>query len=213
MPAPKPKVNISALTPYQLGIIWSIGSWQNEGKIIFRHRDRYYLEQLEPLFESKIYKQHSRTGLQYALKTTLLSPKQLDEYGWYARNADQRNVPMHLPRYKDFLRAYIEIHGFLDYCTVYIDSRKKTGKYRKLRLRIYGNEVLIASLNAIIQQEIGGVLPKKPQIIHNGKTAILYYQNFAEIDRIYNYIFDDPYNPFIWEEVEYKLQHPEIHHD
>lgn len=111
------------ISNYQLGIIFAIGS-TSEGRMIFRHRNRYFLEQIQQLTGNKIYIQHSQTGPQYAFKTQNINIDELKCYGWTKRNAEQRNVPM-LNDYSDFLRAYIEIHSVLDYSVRYRCKNKK----------------------------------------------------------------------------------------
>jgi hypothetical protein len=80
------------ISNYQLGIIFAIGS-TSEGRMIFRHRNRYFLEQIQQLTGNKIYIQHSQTGPQYAFKTQNINIDELKCYGWTKRNAEQRNVP------------------------------------------------------------------------------------------------------------------------
>jgi len=132
---------------------------------------------------------------QYVLKIPF-SADLFRGFGWAERNADERNIPA-LEDYQDFLRAYLELHSSADIL------RTKRGK--RLRLRIYGNHVLIQSINSILAEQVG-VLPKKPQPCPNGKTSVLYFQSAAEIDMVLNYIFDVPYCPEYWDKYKALLE-------
>lgn len=202
----KPKINITELTNYHLGILWSIGTYnQEENSFTIRHKNRYFLEQLKSYFDSSIYPQKSRTGTQYALKTCLINIEQLQNIGWTERNAEQRDLPI-LEDYKDFLRAYIELHSCLDYCTGY-KRHNKHEKYYRLRLRIYGNRILIQSINNILHQYIG-IGSKKEQPTTNNKTFYIAYTSFEEIQSIYNWVTGSHYCNEIWIDIDKKLKEP-----
>ncbi|MEY8763319.1 MULTISPECIES: hypothetical protein [Clostridium] len=111
--------------------------------------------------------------------------------------------------YSDFLQAYIELHGRLDYSTRYM-SKNKRERYRGLRLRIYGNYIIINSINNILHRYIKVSL-KTPQLNINKKTAILYYTSFKEIDAIINYISGTPCFLEFWQDVDMKLKKPVIY--
>lgn len=57
------------LTPYQLGIIYSIGSLTDH-RWVFRHNDKYFLEQIH--FCNSIYSQMYKDKIQYVLKMLLI---------------------------------------------------------------------------------------------------------------------------------------------
>jgi hypothetical protein len=121
----KPKTDITEFINYHLGIIWSIGTYsQEENSFTIRHKNKYFLEQLQPYFDSSIYPQKSRTGTQHVLKTCLINIEQFQNIGWTERNAEQRNIPI-LEDYRDFLRSYLELHSRLDYCTGYKRHNKR----------------------------------------------------------------------------------------
>jgi len=201
----KKKVVINSVSKYDLGIIWSIGSYSEETKqFIIRHKDRNFLDSIMKNFESTIYSQKSRTGIQYILKTALLNVDALKKIGWTERNAEQRNVPI-LDDYRDFLRAYFELHSSLDYCTSY--TRKKKEKYYKLRLRIYGNEILITSINDILSS-FAHVSKKSIQNTHNRKTTYIAFASYNEIQSIYNWLTGTPCNINFWENVDKLMQKP-----
>lgn len=81
--------------------------------------------------------------------------------------------------YKDFIRAYIEIHGVLD-----IRNAISHGKRIKaLRLRIYGNYIMMNSLS----EYVGVGIKKVGNACNDGKTGILYYQSRDEIGKIFDW--------------------------
>jgi len=188
---------------YTLGIIWSIGSFQ-DNRFVFRHQDKYFLEQIQKYCNNNIYKQVGTSGkIQYVLKTISITPSDLP--GWTERNSGQRDVPI-LDNYKDFLRAYFEIHSCLGYCTAYRFKRKKE-KYYKIRLRVYGNYVLIHSINNILSEECK-VQSKSVQYVYNEKTAYIQFTALNEITAIYDWLTGEPYNSKYWQDVDYKLRNP-----
>lgn len=197
-------------TPYQLGIIWSIGSYiASEQKFVFRHKNKYFLNQIQPLTNHQIYSQTVKDETQYVLKTPALNIQYLKKQNWATRNSDIRNIPI-LSIYKDFLRAYLEIHSGLDYCTSYSNKKAYKYKYYRLRLRIYGNKSLINALNIIINQEIK-IPIKTPQSTHNNKTTILYYTALDDLHKIFNYTYDTPCHKEYWNQVNYCLANPRKH--
>lgn len=198
----KKKINLADMSNYQLGIIYGIGSYiECENSLVFRHREKYFLEILQPIFKNKIYVQRSNTNIQYVMKNYITNIDTLEN--WNMRNDDIRTLPK-LGNYNDFLRAYIELHGCWDYCTSY----KRNGeKYYRLRLRIYGNYYMILNLNEILSREIG-VTIKKVQTVHNNKTGYIQYTSLDEIITIRNYIKGNPYNKSYWDNVDEKIKGP-----
>lgn len=189
---------------YILGIIFSIGSI-SEGRLIFRHKCKYFLEQIQVLCKNKIYEQDGRTGMQYVLKTRYFNIDELRSIGWTDRNSSVRYLPV-LNSYKDFLRAYIELHSTLDYCTKYRYKYKKE-KYKALRLRIYGNKEFIEGINSILNVKARVGL-KSPQILHNDKTAYIAYTALEEIQSIFTYIKGKLYCTEFWDAIHSKLNEP-----
>ena len=196
------------MNSYTLGIVWSIGSYQ-EDRFIFRHKDKYFLEQIQKYCDNSTYSQTTGKGkLQYVLKTAAFSPE--DFPGWIDRNAEQRNLPA-LDDYKDFLRAYFELHACLGYCTAYSNyGRKNQHKYYKLRLRIYGNYILIMSINKILLEQCGAKL-KSMQYSDNNKTACLSYTSLDEIISITDWLTGQPKHEAYWLNVDKKLKIPTIY--
>jgi hypothetical protein len=205
------KEKITDITDYQLGIIWSIGSWiESEGEmgvLNFKHQNKYFLEQLQNICNYNIYSQITpKEKLQHVLKTQMIDIKYLKSISWTERNSNKRDLP-ELENYCNFIRAYMEIHSGLDYCTCY-DRQKR--KYHKLRLRIYGNNILIQSITNILQEH-AGIPAKKIQIIHNNKTAYIAYTSYEQIQKIFDYITGDPRCAEYWDDIELKMKKPIIY--
>lgn len=193
---------------YTLGIIWGIGSYQ-EDRFVFRHKAKHFLEQIQKYCNNETYSQVGTSGkTQLVLKTSAFSTG--DFPGWTERNSDQRDVPV-LDDYKDFLRAYFELHSCLDYCTAYYYyGRKVPEKYKKLRLRVYGNRVLIESINNILAQECRVKIKSVQDVKLNNKTSYLQYTALGEIPDIYNWLSGNPSHEPFWEDVDKKLRVPII---
>lgn len=169
------------LTPYQLGIVYSIGSL-TDGRWVFRYSDKYFLEQVQ--FCNSIYSQMYKGKIQYVLKMPE-NVIDLSEHNYTSRNSDQRDIPV-LDRevdYKDFVRAYVEIHGKLD-----IRNAISYGKKVKaLRLRIYGNNVMMNSISRLLNEYVDVGIKKVGNAVNSGKTGILYYQSREEIEKIFDW--------------------------
>ena len=201
-------IQINKISQYDIGIIWSLVSLTEDNRICFRHNQKYFIESLTKYFKNNIYlQQRSKTkpDIQYVLKTNQLDIPSLMEYGWTERNSNIRNIPI-MSDYKDFLRAYIEIHGVLNYAIRY---RKDKTKYKKLRLRIYGNINLIKSINQILSINTS-VTIKSLEILKNSKTSILNYQLLDEIKSIFLYLQGQPYCKEYWDDINEKLNNPII---
>jgi len=110
-------------------------------------------------------------------------------YNYTNRNSDQRDIPIldSESDYKEFVRAYIEIHGRLD-----IRNAISHGKrYKQLRLRIYGNYVMMESLSRLLNEYVDVGIKKVSEEAGNGKTGILYYQSRDEIVRVFEWVDRD----------------------
>jgi hypothetical protein len=199
-------LDINNIELYDLGIIWSIGSQNEESRFSFRFRHPYFLERMNAYFPNTIYSQQrkkSKPEMQYVLKTRDISIEELYNVGWTPQNSEVRDLPK-LSSYSDFLRSYIEIHSSLDYSTRY---RKDKSKYKALRLRVYGNVKLLDSLNSILSTEAGTTI-KTIQVLKNGITGILYYHSPTEIADIYGYLRGTPSFENYWNDVDQKLKQP-----
>ena len=98
---------------------------------------------------------------------------------------------------QEFIRAYMELHAIIDSMSV---KDKKGNKIKRLRLRIYGNEDIIAWINNSLP-----VKKKKIQYIRNvvdnnyiGETCCIYYQSRSEILDILDWISGIPRNEKVW---------------
>lgn len=194
------------LNDYILGIIFSIG-YISRGRFIFKNKNKYFLEQIQKVCGNNIYKQKDKKNVQYVLSTKYFDIERLKSIGWNNRNSDIRKLPK-LNQYDNFLRAYIELHSRFDYSTRYRSKRKKT-KYKALRLRIYGNRVLIREINEILSTDANIAL-KSPQSEKNDKTSYIAYTSINEIKSIFQYIEEKPCFNAFWNEIENKLRIPII---
>lgn len=189
---------------YILGIVWSISSVNPDGRIVFRHKEKYFIQCLQEYFGGTIYKQQARTDTQYVLKfkrDDLLL--ELNEYDYSNRNNDQRIIPIIADDI--FLQAYLEIHSKVDWQTAYSNNGKR--KYKKVRIRVYGNSDLIDGINKLMHDFIGVEL-KSPQRCTNDTTKYLSYGSQKEIEMICNKFicvekrfieYWDKINRMIWE--------------
>ena len=201
------------LSNYQLGILYSVGTYlPSENRFVIRHKDKHYIDILTPVFKTNPYTQNSRTQIQYVLKSS--TSQNLNPYdntnnlsNWSSYNSEIKTIQI-LSDYKDFLRAYIEIHSTLDYSTRY---KNKKEKYKALRLRIYGNKIFLESINNILHDYAYATI-KSIQILSNNKTAILQYTSYTEILSIYDYIQGEPYNKELWNNIFQMLDNPIINY-
>lgn len=187
-------IDLSLLSPYELGIIWALGT-HTDGKFVLRYKDKYYLKKIAEHVPNIIYAQRREGNIdeiQYVIKSYLIDLQQLQSMGWDNRVDNNRSIPP-LNDYKDFLRAYIEIHSCIDE-----RQAKSRGKYYNItRLRIYGGLTIINQINEILSAE-AVVAIKKVQTLNNKKTAALYYQSAAEITKILTYINGNPKHDKFW---------------
>lgn len=194
----KTKFGFYDFSEYQLGIFWGISSF-SDGRIVFRTKDIYFLNEINDKFNSTIYSQQHKGSTQYVLKSCNIDIDSFKDNNWTERNATLRKLPI-LDNYKNFIRAYIELHSSLDYSI----RHSKKGKYKALRLRIYGNVYLLDEINHILSNNLNIGL-KSLQDCNNKTTKVIYYQSFSEISKIYNYIYGNPYNENYWNEIKEKL--------
>lgn len=174
---------------YHIGIAYASGYFANEyGKqyLVVRNLDSWYVKIMETEYKYKAYES------KYNVKRDGKSQ-------WTIKARDIDSVPSlsEIQNVNDFCRAYIEIHGLIDFATA---KDRKGNQFKKPRLRIYGTEEIISFLN--------GCLPaneKKVQYINNvvddiyiGKTCALYYQSKKEIISILKWIDGEPKNERIW---------------
>jgi hypothetical protein len=168
------------INTYILGIVWSISSINPDSRIVFRHKEKYFIQCLQKVFGGSIYEQDSRTDKQYVLKfkrDTLLN--ELNELGYSNRNSDKRIIPTIAD--KKFLQAYLEIHSKVDWQTAYTGNKKR--KYKKVRIRVYGNKLLLEGIN-LLMHDIIRVELKTVQNCKNDTTGYISYGSQDEINMI-----------------------------
>jgi hypothetical protein len=204
----KEKISIKDITPYQLGIIWGLGSYI-ETEMVFRSEHSYFLEHIQTLTDSEVSIQRSRHKVQYKLKSVMFDTEELKQIGWTERNAEIRDIPVldNLNNYKDFLRAYIEIHSRLTYRI--IKNKKGIKTHKKIRLKIYGNKILIQSINNFLF-EFADVPKRNPYISKNNKTATITYIILEQIENVLRFVEGEPYYQKFWDDVQDKLDNPKI---
>ena len=200
----KDRISSDNFSEYQLGIFWGIASFSDD-RTTFRCKNKYFLDIINKTLNNTVYLQYAKDKDQYVLKSQLIDIESFIINNWTDRNAYIRDVPS-LKCYKDFLRAYIELHSSLDYSTRYSNNRKN--KYKALRLRIYGNFQLIDSINHIINKEIPSISLKTTQKAANKTTRVLYYSSPSEIIDLFSYIEGEEKYEEYWEEVKIKMKTP-----
>ncbi len=203
----KARITFHDLSNYELGIFWAIGSCvREEDAVTFKDRRKYFVEKMESITDSNMYERTtSKNKTQYVLKSYIFDIDSFLKNGWTERKAQIRNVP-YLDDYKDFLRAYIELHSSMDYSIRY--SRNKKRKWKALRLKIYGNWQLIDSINSILNANVG-VTSKTPQKTANETTKVLNYTSLKEIESIFNWLTDSKeYHGEYWDLVDFNLRNP-----
>lgn len=203
----KDKLTFYDLTNYELGIFWGIGSFVEENNIVtFRDRRKHFVEVMERITDSNPYQNILvKRKTQYILKSSMFDIDSFIDNGWSKRNAATRDVPP-LNDYRDFLRAYIELHSGFSYSLRYSANKKR--KWKSLLLGIYGNYKLIDSINEILNNQIGVTL-KTPKRTVNETTKVLNYSSLKEIESIFNWLRDgEQFYQDYWDEFYFKLNNP-----
>lgn len=174
------------LSNYACGIAYATGYMVNEnGKsfLVVRNIDKWYADiiSVESQYNPYRFKRSSK-GTSWCIKARDVSV--LPELSTVIGS-------------KDFIRAYIEIHGILD--TMNFKNRRGE-PLKKLRLRIYGKKEILEWINEALPAGI-----KKIQYIKNivdsdyvGETYCIYFQSQAEIEHILGWIDGQPRNENVW---------------
>ena len=185
---------------YTLGILWGCGQY-SENRMIVRHSQRYFVEQIQAIFGRTIYEQIGTSGKkQYVLKFRMPESCLLD-WGWSPRNAKVRHIPAGSDA--EFLRAYLEMHSSVSWQTAY--TRRDRKKYRKVRLRVYGNFDLINEINLLIS-EVCGVSLKTPQKTEGETTTYLSFASQQELSQIYDTLHRQPCYDSFWKKYFEMMQ-------
>jgi len=188
------------LHAYVLGILWALGSYEEHPgtKTIvryfqLRHCRPYFLEvvkqELNLQTKLRIVQQNGKP--QHRLNIYGVDMKYLNWLGWQTRLAAERNYPVIPIGHRDFMLAYLEIHSKLDTKTV-------LHRYKRPRLRIYGNMQFLTGLTNVLAQETGTGI-KKPQPGKNRESGIsgtLFYQGLRELRVLFNYLYHAPLKHF-----------------
>lgn len=182
---------------YCKGIIYATGHMVIENDkpyLVVRNSDPWYVQHVSKYSGNKMFKsgyKEKHGGVEQ----------------WIIKARDITSIPCRseINSVSDFCRAYIEIHGFLDF------SKRKNNK-RKLRLRIYGKENIIHFINVSLPAK-----EKKIQYICNsldnrytGKTCAIYYQDEKEIKNILYFIDGEPRNAKIWDKWKNTIESIEL---
>lgn len=185
------------MNDYCTGIAYATGYFANDGDkkyLVVRNLDKWYVENIEK--ESKYHAYESKHNVdrdgqaQWVIK---------------ARDIDSLVPFTEIKCPQDFCRAYIEIHGIIDLAKA---KDRKGSPIRRLRLRIYGNEEIIAYINKILPagekkiQHIKNAVDEK----YTGQTCAIYYQSKAEVLEILKWIDGTPKNVSAWNKWENMLQ-------
>ncbi|TQI68576.1 hypothetical protein LY85_3316 [Clostridium sp. KNHs216] len=167
---------------YLLGILWGCCT-PHHNRLLCRHKDKYYPDYVASQLGGHVRTQMSRTGIQYTVNIPI-EFEELYKFGWTLRNNDVRVYPK-TDDDKGFCSAWIELHHSADL------GRRKDGT-RHPRLRIYGNYVLMESIESKISI-IANVGQKSILRLHNEKSAEIYYQSYNEITRIRDVFVRNPH--------------------
>lgn len=178
------------MNDYCNGIAYATGYFANEKNkkyLVVRNLDKWYIDNIAretgyTAYESKY--NHKRDGRnQWTVK---------------CRNISELPALHSIKNLSDFCRAYIEIHGIIDFINV---NDRKGNPIKRLRLRIYGNEEILSFINKTLPAK-----EKKIQHIKNsvddkyiGQTYALYYQSKTEILEILKWIDEFPKNITVWD--------------
>ena len=180
---------MSTIDGYLLGILWGCCAVHHL-HLVCRCRDSYYPDYVAAHLGGRVRVQQARTGPQYVVDLPI-STDALAAYGWQPRNADERPYPHDIDDNAGFCAAWIELHHS-------VGVHRTKGGFPCPRLRIYGNRLLMGSIETYIA-EIAGVGHKSIQQLHNVKTAGIYYQSGAEVSSICTSLIR---NPFVRSQIE-----------
>lgn len=192
-------VHMADLPAYAQGIILATARFEKtRGKIIVTNVDKFYPNYIAQFSGNEVYFQMDAGKKQYVLKFWIDDADQ---------TINQRNEKKYFPcletqqEYLDFLRAWIEIHGVLDYC--------KSDNWRRMRLRIYGSIEMVERINCLLEEHCN-VPQKSVQILHNKKTGVIAFASQEQVERILQTIDGEPRNDVIWEKWEEIRAKPKI---
>lgn len=173
------------ICPYVLGILWAIGRYDAENEIfILRHQNSYFLEVLKNYFGSDAKVFFLKRFYVLKLAKYCFAIETLIQLGWSARNSHDRVYPS-INSHRDFIRGYFEIHGRISK----VNLRHKSGRVQtQKRMRIFGNETFIQSLNEIISFELG-ISERKLEHTQVEHSKTLAYYKLEDIKAVFDWLY------------------------
>lgn len=173
--------------PYILGVLWSIGRYEAKSKcFILRHSDSYFLTKVKEFFKSDSSVRFVSRNYVLKLGQYCFDIDSLKQYGWTERNSEDRTYP-NIKSHKDFIRGYFEIHGRISE----VASRNRKGRIQvQKRLRIYGNESLLQTMNEIISFELG-ISQKKLEKTSKEYSKVLGYYKATDSSMIIDWLYQE----------------------
>lgn len=189
---------------YVLGILWSIGSYQEEDNrkyFFLRHKDKYFLDvaQQELGAVSNLHQVLHKGRPQYRLKITGFDIEGLKKLGWQPRWEGQRSY-LNKTEHRDFIRAYIEMHSSIDILIIRDSGRNREQK--QPRLRIYGNRHFLEHLTEVITSVTGAGIKKVQRAAKSEVSGILYYSSLRELADLAGYLYEPVIRHFYREHYE-----------
>lgn len=192
---------------YLLGILWAIGRFTEDAGtryFFLRYRDQYFLDIVhrELNVTAGIHVIQNKGKPEYRLKISGFDIRGLKGLGWQPRWEGRRTYPK-ITDHRDFIRAYLEIHGSIDTLTI---TKPDGRKQKQPRLRIYGNKAFLGELTEVLATETGAGVKKVQKATNTSEVSgILYYTSRDELQGILNYLYRpgtrlfnrDWYNHFI----------------
>jgi len=180
--------------PYVLGILWALGRHvdrsESPQEYFFLRGSRRPLEVVrrELGLRAAVYTVTQEGRTQHCLK--IRRPDVLDtlaRMGWRPRWSEAREYPrLAGADHRDFIRAYVEIHGRADAKTI-----RKRGRppYTHPRLRVYGNRHFLGGLADVLAAEAGIGVKAVQKAGNSVVSGILYFQSRSELTAILDYLY------------------------
>lgn len=182
------------MNPYILGILWALGRVdrsESPREYFFLRGSRRSLEVVrrELGLRAAVYTVDQAGRTRYCLK--ICRPDVLDtlaRLGWCPRWAEAREYPrLAAADHRDFIRAYVEIHGRAD---THVIQKRGRSPYISPRLRVYGNRAFLDQLAQALAAEAGiGVKKAQRATRASEVSGILYYQSRSELAAILEYLY------------------------
>lgn len=177
------------MNDYINGIAYGTGyiAKENGDTFLFvRNLDPYYAKTIEKVVPYKAYE--SKSNLERDGRPQ-----------WCIKARSIKSLPdlSEIVSKNDFIRAYMELHAIIDL----MNAKNRSGdKIKRLRLRIYGKEEILALINESLPAKAKKIQHIQTKVDRNytGETCCLYYQSKKEIVDILNWIDGEPKNEKVW---------------